>query len=585
MKNKAAVYARYSCDNQKETSLEDQIRRCRELAEQHGLVIDDSLIFEDAALSGTAVHEDRRDGYKALHAAWDAGKFDFVLVDDSSRLDRDGVEHALLIRKLENNLRVKLITGNGTDTRILNWQLPFSMQGVMGQQAIRDIKHLVVRGMVGQLDRGFMIATPAFGYALDRELDSRGSRIGTHWKIDEAAAEIVRNIFRKRGEGQSMHQIARSLNEQGVPMQRKSKRADGGYWRASRVNNILKNPIYRGEFMWNNSTTIRARAKKSGRELKVKSFARPQLRLVSDELWYRFNDKIISRTGYGGGKHPFAGLVTCGDCGSVLVLSSQSRCRSLYCANCTTAKAMGVQPARQTSTVAAAGFQFLLRSALRSFLTPGFIEMFRAKLHQQMTGDQRHELERLEQELTQQKRSQERLSRLLASAEHDDPVLKARYDESRDKARALSNRLDTLRAHSGLIDRDAINAQMRIDPLALLSGMLDADVAPEKMRALIARLFPEVIFEGKPLGRYSSVFSIRFSMGEALALASGTESMLADAAVRRYQLTYHPIARGRRIPEWTVRELPDEESSDDVLGADVHHPAPPAQAEQPVCLA
>jgi site-specific DNA recombinase len=164
--NKAAVYARYSCENQRETSIDDQIRRCRELAQRQQLNIDDSLIFTDAALSGTDKHRDRRDGYKAMLEAWDAGKFDFILADDFNRLTRDGVEQAYLVRRLERNLRVKLLTTNGIDTRIQNWQLQVGMLGVVGQQAIRDTQGLVVRGMLGQLERGFMVAAPAFGYVL-----------------------------------------------------------------------------------------------------------------------------------------------------------------------------------------------------------------------------------------------------------------------------------------------------------------------------------------------------------------------------------------------------------------------------------
>ena len=50
---KLAIYARYSCDKQNETSLEDQIRRCTELAQRHGWSISQDLIYTDAAASGT----------------------------------------------------------------------------------------------------------------------------------------------------------------------------------------------------------------------------------------------------------------------------------------------------------------------------------------------------------------------------------------------------------------------------------------------------------------------------------------------------------------------------------------------------
>ena len=47
---RAAIYARYSTDKQKDTSVEDQIRLCRRLCEQKGWQVTE--VFTDHALSG-----------------------------------------------------------------------------------------------------------------------------------------------------------------------------------------------------------------------------------------------------------------------------------------------------------------------------------------------------------------------------------------------------------------------------------------------------------------------------------------------------------------------------------------------------
>jgi DNA invertase Pin-like site-specific DNA recombinase len=392
---KTAIYARYSCDQQRDTSIDDQLRRCREVGLRHGIDIDNPLIFSDAALSGTAKHTDKREGYQALLAAWERGEISTIVVDDFSRLSRDAIEQAQLVRRLENNRRVRLLTANGIDSSQPNWQLQVGLLGVVSQQAIRDTQHLVVRGMLGQLERGYMIATPAFGYLLDRKMDEQGNRIGTRWKISPSAAEVVRNIFTKRAEGQSMHQIARWLNEAGVELAREKQKIDGGFWRASRVKALLCNTIYRGVFTWNGSARIRADALKNGRVLDIKVFPRPDLRLVSDDIWYRCNDKTGRRSAYGGGKHALAGLIRCGCCDSKLVLSSQSRCRSVYCANCTAAKAVAGKNAGMTSTVSAAGVQVLLSKALQHLLTPTFVDHFRDCLRDKLTGDNAREVKAL----------------------------------------------------------------------------------------------------------------------------------------------------------------------------------------------
>jgi DNA invertase Pin-like site-specific DNA recombinase len=564
---KTALYARYSCDQQRDTSIEDQLRRCRDVAKRQGIAIEDALVFTDAALSGTAKHTEKREGYRALLDAWDNGKIDVILVDDFSRLSRDAVEQAHLVRRLESNRRVRLLTANGVDTEQKNWQLQVGLLGVVGQQAIRDTQHLVVRGMLGQLERGYMIAAPAFGYALDRMFDTAGNRIGTHWKIHESNAVIVLEIFERRGAGQSMHQIARWLNDKNVPTQRKAKTPEGGYWRAARVRSLLANTVYRGEFTWNGSAKTRAEAKKTGRELDVRVFSRPQLRIVSDELWYRCNENRISRSGYGGGKHVFAGLIKCGCCGSVLVLSSQGRCRSVYCANCTSAKSMAGKTERQTSTVAVAGVQTLLIEAMRNFLTPKFVEYYRGRLRDMLTGDQRQEIEQLEDEVAKLNRTQIRLSHLLANAGEDDPVLQARYEETRVFSRQAEAKLKALIEGHAVVDDETVEAQLRIDPADILEGLFDANVPPEKLRSVLARLFADITLEGKD-GRYTSFFRINFAPGEALAMLSGTDMVISETVSQRYRLKYTPDYRSTdRLPLWSVTSVKMDEGGE-ILMAD-----------------
>lgn len=554
LRNTAALYARYSCENQRETSIDDQVRRCKELAKKHGLVINEQQIYSDSAMSGTESAIDRRDGYKSLLAAWSSNQFDFLLADDLDRITRDGVEQAFLVRRLENNLRVNLVTNDGIDTRIPNWQLMISMRGIVGQQQVRTTKSLVIRGMVGQLERGFMIATPAFGYALDRRFDDFGNRVGTYWKIDEVSAHLVQLIYEKRGEGQSMHQIARWLNEQGVPLQRKARKTTGGFWRASRIKILLKNAIYRGEFIWNASSTIKAKAKKSGAVLVEQSFARPELRLISDELWFRCNSKTISRSGYGGGSHPFSGLLTCGVCDSVLVLTSKSRCRSLYCASCTTAKGMDVKGEHMTSTIATQGVQTLLTKALGDFLSPAFIDTFRTRLKLRISGDNKIGIETLQRELFGLKNSQERLSRMLVNAIEDDTVLIQRYEELRVQVKKLTSQLLQLNDDALLVDQSAITKQINIDPRKLVEQVFTFEQPTEALRSLLARLFPRIVFEGKPGGRYTSNFRLEFALGDALALASCTEIQMKSGVIKNYQLIFHPAGRNRCGPEWSVAE-------------------------------
>lgn len=552
---KAAIYARYSDDKQSDTSIDDQVRCCQALAQRHALWVPEDLIFTDSAITGTELGTQKRAGYQAAIKAWDAREFDILIVDEFSRLSRDPVEQALIMRRLENNNRLRLLTNDGIDTRESDWALRLGLQGVLAQQESRKIRDRVGRGMVGQLERGYMIATPPFGYDLKRTVDSDGRSLGTSWVINEEEAKVVREVFAMREQGRSMHQIAAHLNTHGIPIVRERRTPEGGFWRPSRVRNMLGNTIYRGVFVWHGSTTYQARANKRGIAVKPVHYPRPELRLVSDETWHRCNTNTHSRTGYGGGKHFLAGLVTCGCCSGTLVLTAPSKSRrSLLCAGCTTSAQVRSEPGeRLTGTVAVTGMTLLLEHALGAFLTPSFLEAFRASLRLRLTGDHRDELRACKQRLNQLSASGKRLLRMITNATEDDPALEQEYAQLKDRISKTEARMATLEAGGAAIDAKAADAQLKANPATLLKDLFTGAVAPERLRAVLARLMPSIVFEGKQ-GRYRSYFRIQFAPGTALAIASGTAELGSDVMTQRFELSYKP-SRHSGEGMWTVSQV------------------------------
>src|ERR1700751_2590361 len=87
----AAIYARFSSDRQKDRSIADQVKLCRDLAKREGLNVVEA--FEDRAISGT---KNDRPGFLLLMAAAKAKCFDVLIVEDQDRLTRDqGDFHAI----------------------------------------------------------------------------------------------------------------------------------------------------------------------------------------------------------------------------------------------------------------------------------------------------------------------------------------------------------------------------------------------------------------------------------------------------------------------------------------------------------
>jgi len=90
---RAAIYARYSSENQRPESIDDQIASCRRKAGADGLLILETHVYTDRAQSGA---QQDRSGLNALREGARNRLFDVVLVDDLSRLARSVWRQVLL---------------------------------------------------------------------------------------------------------------------------------------------------------------------------------------------------------------------------------------------------------------------------------------------------------------------------------------------------------------------------------------------------------------------------------------------------------------------------------------------------------
>src|SRR6185503_14626139 len=96
---RAAAYARFSTDMQRETSIDDQLATARRYATAQGWTVLDAHVYTDAAVSGASLE---RPGIQAMLAA--AARrplpFDVLLVDDSSRVSRDLADAVRVMQQL-----------------------------------------------------------------------------------------------------------------------------------------------------------------------------------------------------------------------------------------------------------------------------------------------------------------------------------------------------------------------------------------------------------------------------------------------------------------------------------------------------
>jgi site-specific DNA recombinase len=113
----AAIYARYSSENQRPESIVDQISACRRLAKEQSLAIAEVHIYADEAQSGA---RSDRPALAALLAAAPSGEFAVVLVDDLSRLARDNHLMLSILAELHfEGIRV-ISVADGLDSEMRN---------------------------------------------------------------------------------------------------------------------------------------------------------------------------------------------------------------------------------------------------------------------------------------------------------------------------------------------------------------------------------------------------------------------------------------------------------------------------------
>ena len=430
---RAAIYARYSDEEQRATSIDDQTRRARDHAIALGYEVPDDLVFADAAISGQAKALSKRVSYARLLKAWDNKSFDALVVDEVSRLARGPLELALLEERIDRT-GVRLITTNGVDSNVPNWQFQYAVHGAAAAQFIRDTRHRVIRGMLGQLERGYMIAKPPFGYKSIREGDEK--RGGTRWEIVEEQAIWVRQIFDWRRNGLSLGAIAQQLNQARLACPRKPRKNGTAYWRPATVRQLLHHTIYKGEFVWNGSAYIKAKNRRENKPLKEEiTYERPHLQLVSYQVWNDCNRGTFSRTGRSGGKNLFAGMVNCGDCGATMSVMTGGTVHSLTCSQCGQARRVGMA-GRMGGSVSIAGVQQVILYVLKQLFSPEDIEAFRDRLRKRLEGDNETELLEIKTRVVRLNRATERLLQLMGDVPDEDQLIEQYHSTLNERRQA-----------------------------------------------------------------------------------------------------------------------------------------------------
>lgn len=231
----SVIYARYSSDNQREESIEGQLRECMAFAESKGINVLSSYI--DRALSAKTDHRPEfqrmiKDSAKSL--------FDMVLVWKLDRFSRNRYDSAHYKATLRKN-GAKVVSATETIAEDSTGILLESLLEGYAEFYSAELSEKVIRGLTeNALKCKYNGGDLPIGYTIDNE---------QNFQIDTLTALIVLEAFQRYDKGATVKQLVDFLNSKDIQTYRNKP------LRIDCVKRLLKNRRYIGEYKYSDTVT------------------------------------------------------------------------------------------------------------------------------------------------------------------------------------------------------------------------------------------------------------------------------------------------------------------------------------------
>ncbi len=304
---RAALYARFSSDNQREESIDAQLRAMREYCQRNKVVITNE--YCDHARSATT--DDRPEFQKMIRESKNCD-FDLVIVHKLDRFSRDRYDSAYYKRELKK-CGVSLVSVlENLDDSPESIILESVLEG-MSEYYSRNLAREVMKGMrESALQCRAIGGFAPFGYKVNPETK--------HYEINEEEADAVRMIFDNVLHGVGYSEIISNLNAMGF------RTRGGNVFGKNSLYEILRNEKYHGVYVFNraagkdyNGRRNNHRSKPIGDMIRIEGGVPA---IVSEEVWEGVQAILKKRTQHrttnNSGKETYllTGKIVCGECGA-----------------------------------------------------------------------------------------------------------------------------------------------------------------------------------------------------------------------------------------------------------------------------
>lgn len=296
----AAAYARYSSDNQREESIDAQIRAIRKLCDDRGYTLGE--IYTDEARTATT---DKRPGFQQAIADAEAKKFDILVIHKMDRFSRDRYDSAIYKRRLKKaGVQLISVTEPMLDGSPESGILESMLEG-MSEYYSKNLAREVMKGMKeNAFNTQFNGGIAPLGYNI----------VDKAYVINEVEAAAVRLIFAMYLDGKGYGKIIDELNIQGY----KTKR--GNSFGKNSIYEILYNERYTGVYIFNKAVKGNAHQLKSEEDIIKVEGGIPAI--ISKEDYEKVRDmKSKVRPAAFRATIPYllSGKIYCGACGAAMI--------------------------------------------------------------------------------------------------------------------------------------------------------------------------------------------------------------------------------------------------------------------------
>lgn len=301
----AAIYARFSSDNQREESITAQLRACRSYCAKKGYAV--AHEYYDEAMTAT---NDNRPQYRQMLKDAGAGLFDVVIMHKVDRGARNEYDYYINKMKLIRAGVSLEYASQSFDTSTPEGQLMENQLVGIAAYYSRNLAKEVMKGLKENALQGkHNGGKPPLGYAVK---DGK-------YEIDESTAPAVRMIFDMYVKNCTYGEIQRALNDAGY------KTGRGGNFCKNSIHDIVVNEKYVGVYVYGKVTGGKSMSRNSHMynpdAIRIDN-ALPAI--IDKELWEKAQARIAQGKHLRGAQHSkteylLSGLIKCGVCGASMI--------------------------------------------------------------------------------------------------------------------------------------------------------------------------------------------------------------------------------------------------------------------------